>query len=192
MWKSDTPEYRAWSAMKQRCTNKNDPKYSSYGGRGIKVCDRWLGSFDAFLEDMGQRPTSKHSLDRYPDNNGGYEPSNCRWATIGQQLRNTRRNVVVVSMSGKPLSLTDAASSAGVSLSTLRGRRASGLPLYVEPGSLLRKGESHYAAKLTAADVALVRLRLSAGETQASIASDFGVERTTISAIKTGATWRSS
>lgn len=86
-----SPEYRAWINMKTRCYNVNSPDYSNYGGRGIYVCDRWLNSFKNFLSDMGKRPTSKHSLDRFPNNaTGVYEPSNCRWATAQEQSDNKR------------------------------------------------------------------------------------------------------
>lgn len=79
--------YRTWLAMKQRCFWKNGSRYPRYGGRGITVCSRWLGrsGFENFANDMGPRPTDKHSLDRI-DNDGSYTPSNCRWATPAQQL----------------------------------------------------------------------------------------------------------
>jgi len=80
------PEYKVWSEMKQRCYNRNKERYPRYGGRGITVCDRWRNSFTALYEDMGPRPTSKHQLDRI-DNDGNYEPGNCRWVT---QLENSR------------------------------------------------------------------------------------------------------
>lgn len=82
--------YVSWSAAIQRCTNPRNPKYANYGGRGIGICDRWRNSFEAFLTDMGERPTAGHSLDRHPDQNGNYEPGNCRWATVVEQNRNTR------------------------------------------------------------------------------------------------------
>jgi hypothetical protein len=91
---SYTPEHRAWSSMKNRVCNPNVIGYNYYGGRGITVCDRWLNSFENFLEDMGNRPSDKHSLDRI-DVNGNYEPSNCRWATIEQQNSNKTSNVMV-------------------------------------------------------------------------------------------------
>jgi hypothetical protein len=78
--------------MKDRCYRENYPEFYLYGGRGIKVCDRWLNSFENFFEDMGKRPSKKYSLDRYPDMNGDYTPLNCRWATTYEQARCKRNN----------------------------------------------------------------------------------------------------
>ena len=83
-----SPTYYSWQNMKQRCNNPNNPAYRNYGGRDIKVCERWH-DFRNFLEDMGERPESM-SLDRYPDNDGNYELGNCRWATLKEQRVNTR------------------------------------------------------------------------------------------------------
>lgn len=89
-----TSEYCIWTEMKYRCVNPNHKYYKNYGGRGIKVCERWLGEngFSNFLYDMGKKPSKNHSIDRFPNNDGNYEPSNCRWATSLQQNRNTRFN----------------------------------------------------------------------------------------------------
>jgi len=88
--KSDSLEYKIWQAMKNRCTNKNVDSYVNYGGRGIKVCERWLNSFENFYADMGPRPGKEYSIDRI-NNDDNYEPNNCRWATKKEQ-QNNRRN----------------------------------------------------------------------------------------------------
>jgi hypothetical protein len=77
--------------MIRRCTNPDSTGYARYGGRGITVCDRWRESFANFLADMGPKPTPRHTIDRI-NNDGNYEPGNCRWATGKEQCRNTRRN----------------------------------------------------------------------------------------------------
>ncbi len=87
-------EYRVWRAMKDRCYNPKDTGYKHYGGRGVKVCDRWLKSYANFREDMGLRPSSEHSIDR-KDNDGNYEPSNCRWVTMKEQCNNRRSNKII-------------------------------------------------------------------------------------------------
>lgn len=86
---SKTPEYSCWTSMIRRCSVEEDLRYKDYGARGISVCERWRDSFPAFLEDMGPRPSPKHSLDRI-DNDGNYEPGNCRWALWHEQMANRR------------------------------------------------------------------------------------------------------
>ena len=86
--------YRIWQGMKARCLNSDNRAYPQYGGAGITVCERWLKSFQSFISDMGECPPD-HSIDRFPDQRGNYEPGNCRWATRIQQQRNTKSNRIV-------------------------------------------------------------------------------------------------
>lgn len=89
----DTPEWGAWASMRYRCFSKSHKQYPNYGGRGITVCSRWL-VFESFFEDMGRKPGLGFSIDRI-DNDGNYEPGNCRWATSQTQNRNNRGNRIV-------------------------------------------------------------------------------------------------
>ena len=89
----DNPAYQGWSGMKARCYNPNNAAYKDYGGRGIIVCDRWKNSFSLFCKDMGSKPFPKAQLDRI-DNDGNYEPGNCRWVSTTTNNQNRRDNVV--------------------------------------------------------------------------------------------------
>lgn len=115
-----TPEYIAWRNMRSRCLNPKNSGYRHYGGRGIRVCERWSESFAAFLEDMGVRPSPKHSLDR-SDNDGNYEPSNCRWATRIQQARN-RRAARRLELDGTVRCLSEWSAVTGLSREVIRKR----------------------------------------------------------------------
>ena len=92
--RSYTPEYRAWQLMRLRCTDPKHAAYPRYGGRGITICERWLNSPTKFLADMGPRPSKRHEIDRI-DNDKGYSPENCRWATRKQNDRNRRSNRIL-------------------------------------------------------------------------------------------------
>lgn len=111
--------YRVWIRMNSRCNNTNDKAYHYYGGRGIKVCSRW-SDFTLWMEDMGERPTDKHTLERI-DVNGNYEPSNCRWATMKEQ-GNNRRNNVKIEFNGKVRTKMQWAEQLGISHTSLSKR----------------------------------------------------------------------
>lgn len=83
------PLYKTWRGMKQRTSNPNTWEYKYYGGKGVRICERWLNSFEAFVEDMGEKPSTEYTLDRI-DCDGNYEPKNCRWATPYEQSINKR------------------------------------------------------------------------------------------------------
>jgi hypothetical protein len=121
------PEYSVWTSMKSRCGNPNDKSYARYGGRGIRVCERWIESFDNFRADIGPRPSMQHSLDR-KDNNGDYEPGNCRWATYTQQGSN-KRNTVWLTFGGDTKTMSEWATILGVKYSTIKMRYHKGWPV---------------------------------------------------------------
>lgn len=119
-------EYRTWLDMKARCYREGHKSYAGWGGRGIRVCDRWLHSFDNFLADMGPRPADKDSIDRI-DPNGDYAPENCRWATMAEQGGEHRRTVVPVTYKGKEYpSLAALCRSLGLKYTTIHLRIQAG------------------------------------------------------------------
>jgi hypothetical protein len=117
-----SPERNSWGQMMQRCNNPKDPRWSSYGGRGITICERWR-SFENFLADIGPRPPGS-TLERN-DNDGDYEPGNCRWATKKEQANN-RRDTHYVDFDGERLPAAVAASRAGLNYNTLKTRLKRG------------------------------------------------------------------
>lgn len=120
-----TPTYRSWTSMRRRCDSPCMPSYPRYGGRGITVCDRWRDSFEAFIADMGERPSPDHSLDRI-DNDGNYEPTNCRWATAKEQMRN-RHNTHWITAGGETLSLAEWSERTGLPPGVITKRMERGL-----------------------------------------------------------------
>ena len=121
------PLYGIWSQIRHRCSSPKFKQYKDYGGRGIKVCERWGGvdGFENFLSDMGERPDG-HSIDRI-DNNGDYSPDNCRWATQSEQHRNTRSNKFVEAF-GEKKTIAEWSEIYGVNKKTLAARINRGVP----------------------------------------------------------------
>ena len=118
--KIKSKEWSVWSDMKKRCSNPSEPNFRYYGARGIKVCERWQHSFANFLADMGPKPFATAQIDR-KDNNGNYEPDNCRWATPREQVNN-RRNTRFVTFNGITKPLSQWAIDTGIDYATLRAR----------------------------------------------------------------------
>jgi hypothetical protein len=123
---SRSPEYKAWQGLLDRCCNPNSQRWHRYGARGVTVCNRWRDSFQAFIDDVGPRPSKDHSIDRI-DNDGNYEPGNCKWSTKEEQARNKETNFVF-EFRGRKMLLTDWAKEAGINFYTLRQRVVNGWP----------------------------------------------------------------
>lgn len=121
---SHSKECDIWQKMHDRCRNPASKDYPNYGGRGIAVCERWH-TFEHFYADICPRPSPLHSLDRYPDKNGNYEPNNCRWATQTQQTRNQRKTIFIVH-DGREMPLIEASELYGVPYRTLKYRIQAG------------------------------------------------------------------
>lgn len=126
-----SPEYRVWMGLIARCST-----HPEYAGRGITVCDSWRNSFSVFLNNMGRRPSPKHSIDRI-DNNGSYNPENCRWATRTQQNRNVRTNQLITE-NGETKCVSEWALQLGISAKTIYTRIARGHDPFISQ----RKGRS--------------------------------------------------
>ncbi len=117
---SQSPEYKIWSCIYTRCFNKRFRAFHRYGGRGITMCDRWR-TFTNFLEDMGPRPSPDHSIDRFPNNDGNYEPGNCRWATQTEQANN-RHSSHFLECDGERHTMSEWSRIVGVKVGTIRSR----------------------------------------------------------------------
>ena len=117
---SRSKEYSIWAGIKDRCLNTSEKNYHRYGGRGILICDRWKESYENFLSDMGRCP-SECSIDRI-DNNGNYEPGNCRWATRIQQANNKRTNRLIIKPNGGTCTIADLHRETGIKYTTIKMR----------------------------------------------------------------------
>ena len=189
--KKRTSVYRRWVGMRARCNSKTNPAYNNYGGRGIKVCESW-NKFENFFADMGYPPKGT-SLDRI-NNDGNYEPSNCRWADKATQSRN-RRGIIMLTLNGKTQTLKDWALELGVSYTACKSRFHKGwsvrdifaVPIHTYP---LRQGTANQNSVLTPQAVYEIRKRRDGNETCSSIAKDFPMCLSTISKIGRRDIWK--
>jgi hypothetical protein len=118
-----SPEYSVWCGILRRCTNVNDKSYPRYGGAGIEVCQEWKDSFAAFLVHVGPRPSLQHSIDRYPNPSGNYEPGNVRWASLSEQRRNHKKpDLHLLTVNGVTKCIADWAKESGLSAFTISTR----------------------------------------------------------------------
>ena len=185
-----TTTFNIWATMKARCLNANKDSYHRYGGRGISVCDRWL-SFENFLEDMGERPEDM-SIERL-DNDGNYEPSNCKWVTNHEQSRNKANNRWL-EYQGERLILTDWSEKTGLSKQVIHRRLKAGwsvadtLAVKVN-GRRGKKGSENSMAKLTEETVGQIKKLLLGSVPSKEIAKMYKLGESTISGIKHGHRW---
>ena len=172
-----TAEYLCWQGIKQRCftINTSSSMWMKYAGRGITMCDRWKHSFAAFLEDMGPKPSPSHSIDRYPNQMGNYEPGNCRWATRSEQQVNRRRHTDPTKLPRGDAHWT---------------RKSPERAADVARRNVVHKrGEDNPKARLAEIDVQRIKRRIEMGEPDTAIAASFGVQPGTIWFIRTGKNW---
>lgn len=167
-----------WRMLWPRCIDSSDLNYKNYGGRGIKICERWH-DFRNFIADMGGRPKGL-TLDRI-NNDGDYEASNCRWANWKEQARNTRNNIWV-EINGIRMLQCEAARTIGVADTTIGRRANAGKPLT----------ETRPTGKLNAAQAREIRARAIQPSCDAPLGIEFGISRMAVSAIRRGLHWRDS
>lgn len=179
---SRTPLFGVWAMMLSRCGNQNAKAYKDYGGRGIKVCDRWQ-FFENFHAAMGDRPTPKHQIDRI-DNEGPYSPENCRWALREQQAKN-KRNTRLLTANGETLHLAEWARRLGCNPAAILARLATGMP---ETEAVTKPIPARPNSRLTPAEAIEIRSTYPSLSAQ-KLADLYGVSKKTILNVIHGKTF---
>lgn len=180
---TETSEHHIWKTMIARCENKRSRKYASYGARGIRVCPKWRASFIAFLNDMGRRPTPRHSIDRI-NNEGNYEPSNCRWATPTEQSCN-RRVTIYVEFNGRKAALSEACRETNTKYERMRERIKRGLTF----DEAVSRKPYDVQTKLTWEMVDQIR-NIGHSQTYTKTAFQFGVSKSLIGKVIGNKIWK--
>ena len=194
---SGTDIYNIWIKIRSRCRSPKDKAYLHYGGSGINVCQEWYDNFESFRDYVGKRPTPKHSIDRYPNNRGNYEPGNVRWATQKQQTRNQVTNnlylfdeeYITAAEIGERLGLVDDGLKLFASRITHGWSIDDALDYKLRQARSFKLkcvGENNPNAKLTETDVNAIR---KSSERSGVLATGYGVSRETVWAIRAGKTW---
>lgn len=171
---SKTLIYGVWNTMKQRCSNPNVASYKDYGGRGIKVCKRWADSFEAFFDDMGDRPSPQHSIERR-NNEGDYTPRNCFWATRRAQVTNKRNNRMLTA-NGETLHMAEWARRLGCNPAAIIARLNTGMdeaeavtkPIPPRPNSKLSDKDARYI-KETYPDLSMEKIAATLGVSKKTV-----------------------
>lgn len=183
--------YKSWLAMMSRCSEHSKDTRPNYAGQGISVCKRWAESFENFLLDMGERPEGS-SIERI-DSTGNYEQGNCKWATSKDQARN-KKTTLFVDICGEKLCLKDASEKYGVSASTIYRRYHNGLRgsdlIYEKNRNRFVTCEKKASSKISRDDAVSIIESVRCGASQASMAKQYGLSQSSISAIVNGNTWR--
>lgn len=192
--KKNSVEYKCWTAMKDRCLKPNHYAFHRYGGRGIKICDRWM-SFENFLSDMGARPLleNKMTLDRI-NNDGPYSPENCRWATYLEQNRNRSDNVSVTIGGVDYPSISAAAEAIGIKRKTLERRVRKGWAIeQLSRSTKPIRGDEHHASKMTLSKAEQMRtdaiLLRGSGKLVSTLMDRYGIKKSLVSMILSRKVW---
>lgn len=183
-----TPEFEAWRSMIKRCHKKDHPAYHLYGGRGIKVSRHWINSFEAFLEDMGPRPTDKHSLDRI-NNDEGYNTKNCKWSTKKDQARNKRNNRII-EFRGESHTLVEWSEITGIDAPTISQRLKKGWTVKKALQKFDGRKNKLNGKKINLEKARRIRVLFHLGKTVKELCKEFQISQPMVNKILRNEAWQ--